>query len=289
MFCYIEQMLVPVLGGVVALLLIGAWVFKTVARKPVRRAELEQFARVHHVAITPANGDRLIHYLAVTGRWQSTGMVCGMLGSIGWTVARGSLGLNSLVLFAGWFAGALVAEIRLAFPPVGSRRVASLTPRLPGDYLSRFAWWLLPALALASVGASATIAVVAARGGPVSAGAVGVAAGVAAIGIAVLTRLVQLRVLRRSQPVAGPDMLAMDYAIRSRSLYILAGVGAALVLYCVLVQLGALASALPGDWRSDLDRAIKIGFVAVPLLGFLMSTARWGVRPAAPSPASGAA
>jgi hypothetical protein len=61
-----------------------------------------------------------------------------------------------------------------------------------------------------------------------------------ALAVAGAVRLGQHVIARRAQPLAAPDLIAADDAIRSRSLHVLSGAGAALVLFLVLNQLGSL-------------------------------------------------
>ncbi|HEU4423699.1 MAG TPA: hypothetical protein VFR67_14305 [Pilimelia sp.] len=265
-------------AAVAAFIGVCVWLAASVERAPVARTRVEQFARRHDLLITPANGNRVIGYLATTRRWRTVGLACGLLASIGWAVAHSGLGVDALTLFAGWFVGALVAEVRLASLTSGPRRAALLLPRVPAAYLPRFAWALLPAAALVSVAVGAATAIAALGGTDVDAAAL-VWFG-AAITVAVVVRVVQLRVLRRPQPVAEPDVLAADDAIRSRSLHVLAGGGASLVLYCVLGQAAALATLLPAGVLPAAG-ALPVqaaAVVGIPLLGWLVATARWPIR-----------
>jgi hypothetical protein len=61
------------------------------------------------------------------------------------------LRVSSLPLFAGWFVGALVAELRVLPPRAGLRRAALISPRTMASYLSRRARALVPAAGLLAV------------------------------------------------------------------------------------------------------------------------------------------
>ena len=222
------------------------------------------------------NGNQVIRYLATTRRWRTVGLVVGLLASVGWALSQGAVRVDFLTLFAGWFVGALVAEIRLARTSFGPRRAASLTARVPVMYLPRLAWWLVPALAVASVALAGYASVRAGAPDPT----VWLLGG-AAVVIAVVVNRVQARVLRRPQPVEAPDVVAADDAIRSRSLHVLTGGGATLVLYCVLGQL-VVAADLAGDAAAGLRGLATLGFFVVPVVGWAMATAHWRVvRPTA--------
>jgi hypothetical protein len=143
---YIEQVtrIGILLLLVLALVVVGAvWLVTAVERGPVTRGRLTAFARRHGLVVTAGNGSLVIRYLATTRRWRATGLLAG------------------LTLFAGWFVGALVAEFRLAASPSGPRRAAWISPRVPGSYLPRGAWALVPIAAGISlvVGAVTLLAV----------------------------------------------------------------------------------------------------------------------------------
>jgi hypothetical protein len=275
---YIEQVtrIGILLLLVLALVVVGAvWFVTAVERGPVTRGRLTAFARRHGLFVTAGNGSLVIRYLATTRRWRATGLLAGLIVSIAWALREGGVRIDFLTLFAGWFVGALVAEFRLAASPSGPRRAAWISPRVPGSYLPRGAWALVPIAAGISlvVGAVTLLAVL--RGHRVSplAGALCVIA----VAVASLVFVVQRSVLHRPQPAESPDVIAADDAIRSRSLHVLAGGGVSIVLYCVL---GQLAEARPAGWSAvaqTLDVVGLLGIFAVPLLGFLVATSRWSV------------
>lgn len=241
-----------------------------VASGPVSRRAVERFARRQRLHITAGNGEQIIRYLATTRRWRSAGVAAGWVLAIATTMfyplgTRGNLGL-----FAGWLAGALIAEVRVAHLGHGVRRAASLQPRRPERYLSRPAWALVP------VAAGLATAVAVATAG---AAALGWAAPdrwaaiwlVVALATAGAIRAVQRIVVRRAQPLVAADALAADEAIRSRSLHVLSGGGAALVLLCVLAQLGAahpVDTTVGEPWR-------WVGLALILLLGWQVATATW--------------
>jgi hypothetical protein len=252
----------------------------TIERATVSRARLAMFARRHRLTVTVDNGHRLIRYLATTRRWRVVGLVAGLVYSVGSALSHRAISINFLTLFAGWFVGALVAEIRLARTAFGPRRAASLTARVPAMYLPRFAWWLVPVLAAVSV-VVAGIAVVARLRDSSPGPATWVLGGIA-VAIAIVVNRVQRQVLRRPQPVEAPDLVAADDAIRSRSLHVLTGGGMTLVLYCVLGQLAALKPLVdPGSPPSVLTQAIGagtiLGIFVVPIAGWIVATASWRV------------
>jgi hypothetical protein len=164
-----------------------------------------------------------------------------------------------------------VAEVRLARTSFGARRIASLESRSPGLYLPRTAFWLAPALAVASVAGAAYAW---ARTG-VWEPTVWLLAGVA-VGIAVVVNRVQARVVGRPQPAEAPDVVAADDAIRSRSLHVLTGGGVTLVVYCGLGQLAA-AAHLFGEAGDTMQGVVVAGSLVFPIMGWAMATAKWTV------------
>jgi hypothetical protein len=190
---------------------------------PVARVRVERFARRQRLTVTPENGNQVIRYLATTRRWRAAGLTAGLVLWIGLDVPT-MVRIDFVILFAGWFAGALVAEARVAHLGVGPRRAASLQRRLPSSYLPRLDWALVPAAAGVAVAVGAGTAVLAAVGAARPSWTAWLWL-VVALGVAV--------------------------AVRSRSLHVLAGGGAALVALCVLAQLGAMAPSTPTPPRGS--------------------------------------
>jgi hypothetical protein len=252
-------------------------VASAVAAGPVERTRVERFARRHGLPITAGNGGAVMRYLGVTRRWRIAGLTAGFLVSLALAVPRGAVSVNFLALFAGWFAGAVVAEVRIARPTMAPRRAASLEARRPAAYLPRLARALLPGATVISLAIGVVAAVRAGAGQPAGAAETGALA-LVACAVAGIVWLTQRRILLRPQAPTPGDERAADDAIRSRSLHVLAGGGATLVLYCVLGQLASLAPGLASDQLAALDGVGVLGVFAVPLVGLLVATARWPVR-----------
>jgi hypothetical protein len=239
---------------------------------PVHRLRVERFARRQRLTVTPENGDQIIRYLATTRRWRAAGLTAGLVLSIGLHVPS-MVRFDFITLFAGWFAGALVAEARVAHLGFGPRRAASLQPRRPTSYLPRLDWSLVPAAGGVAAVVGAGTAALAAVGAADPSWTAGLWL-VVALGVAVAVRSVQRLVLRRPQPLAAPAVLAADDAIRSRSLHVLAGGGMALVVLCVFAQLGAMApTAEAAAERITVIRTIGVFVVAA--IGWGIATSPW--------------
>ncbi|NUR60495.1 MAG: hypothetical protein HOV87_17810 [Catenulispora sp.] len=244
----------------------------------VPRRRVEEFARLHRLPVTVANGNQIIVYRATTRRWRAVGFAAGVLIP---AAVTGSALLSFPWALAGWFAGAAVAELRVAHldRDPGLRASASLTPRRTAEYLPRAGRWAVPGAMACCV---ATAVLCAACHGAHPAGDLGDVGLWTALGLGAgaVALAAQRHILRRPQPVASPDRLAADDAIRSRSMHVLAASGMVLAGLCVSAQLGA-AAILPPDHTATAVHAL-LG-VVVPFLGRLL--AYWPSRPTSPEPA----
>jgi hypothetical protein len=260
--------------GFLLLMALGVILVEVYGRGPVSRKRLDRFARRQQLTVTVDNGNQVIRYLATTRRWRVAGLVGGIAASQIGAPDGTIVNFNFVAIFAGWFLGALVAEARvdhLAHRPV---RSASLQPRRPERYVGRFTWALVPATAVIAVVTGAITAVAGGVGWAEPNWAwVGWWLGLA-VAVAVTVRLIQLAVLRRAQPVAAPDVIEADDAIRSRSLHVLSGGGAALVLFLTLSLLASLRPIAVGAQQA-VSALIFVGVFAVALLGWLVATSAW--------------
>jgi hypothetical protein len=272
------------IGIVVLPVLLAVVLLVRAAVAPVSRTRLERFARRQQLVITPANGNRVITYLATTRRWRSAGVLMVLALFVAWigyaTSVRPFAGeftteINVLHLVAGWFVGAVIAEARLAGTPTGPVRLAALQPRDPSMYLPRYAQWLVPGALVVSVAVGLVTFAQAAGALDVR---TAVVAQLAALVVAAAVWVVSRHVLARPQPVLPPDELAADDAIRSRALHVLAGSGTALVLYAVIYQLDALSIVLSGRAVDVVGGTAFVLVFVAPLIGWLVATRPWPVR-----------
>jgi hypothetical protein len=270
----------------VVLLLLAATVvaaMRVLTRGTVGRDRLEAFARRQQLTITVDNGGQVIRYLATTRRWRVAGLFAGIVLSQLVAPPGSIVHIDSIVLFMGWFLGALVAEVRVAHLEHARVRAASLQPRQAGRYVGPVAWALVPAAAVivALTGAAIGVADVLGRAEP-DWWRIGPLSGTALV-VAGAIRWIQQRVLGRAQPLAAPDVLAADNAMRSRSLHVLCGGGAAMVLFLWLFQFDALGSN--GTTPMSVGIARVLSSFVVALGGWVVATSTWPPRTAARTPA----
>jgi hypothetical protein len=276
---------------VAAVLVPGVALVATYADGTVTRARLERFARRQRLSISVGNGNHVIRYLATTRRWRQAGFAGGVILSQFAAPPRSIIYFNAIVIFVGWFVGALIAEVHVAQLEYGPVRLASLQPRRPDQYLGRLAWMLVPVAAAVSLLTGAGTAVADANGWAQPNRARVIALVAAALVLAVLIRAIQHRVLRRPQPLAAPDIVEADDAIRSRALHVLAGGGTALVLFLVNNQLGEIHPTT--STYADAIRSLQgVATYVIAVVGWLVATSTWlppGATRRASGPAAGTA
>lgn len=238
----------------------------------VSRRRVERFAVRQGLVVTVDNGNQVIRYLATTRRWRVAGFVAGLVASgifFRQPSENISVGAELIVIFVGWFAGALIAEVRVEHLEHGRIRAASLQPRRPERYVQRFTWALVPAAAVVAVATGAATAAAAALGWAEPNWAWAGFWLLVGLGVAATVRTIQHAVLRRPQPLAAPDVIAADDAIRARALAVLSAGGAALVLLMVLNQIG---SVHPVGVRDSVIYGIRFyGALAVALFGWIVA------------------
>ena len=98
---------------------------------------MERFARRQRIALVDANAAHVVGALLITHRWRRAGLVLGLLIGAVWSLRHGSLDLNFVAGFLGWFVGAVIAEWRISRLDQGEqRRVAGLAPRSISRYVT---------------------------------------------------------------------------------------------------------------------------------------------------------
>ena len=85
------------------------------------------------LTVTADNGNHIVRYLATTRRWRVAGLGGGITASILLHLPD-EVRFDAGVIFAGWFLGALVAEMRVAHLRPGARPAAVVRARRPSAY-----------------------------------------------------------------------------------------------------------------------------------------------------------
>lgn len=252
----------------------------------VNDAFVDEWARAHVLALTPRNRPMVRWYLHTARVLPTWGAVAGFFLPPLIGRAFGSPTLEDALIplvFVGYLAGALYAELALVRPVTGGRRVAALVPREVGDYLPRrllVAQWVSGAVALAI--ALAVFAVDFER--DPAAGIDGsprvmavVFAGVAALLAVALGRL-ERWLVQRPQPFTEPDLVAADDAIRSQAVHSMAGSGLAIELVCLAGALLVLSRSHVQLLRWTMPVAGALGFVAAIWTCLYYGHRAWRVR-----------
>jgi hypothetical protein len=239
-----------------------------------RPGQVLEWADSYGLMMTDANRPMVERYLRRTKRYRTVGAVAGLIFSVfilAATEGRASntLWTNGLITAAaGYLLGAVAAEATLSRPARSAPRAALLELRTLGHYLPGYAIWaqrILPALSVGLVLLLAGLDVQ-----PSSAAASVLAfAELAALTVLLAggLELVERLIVRRAQPLAAPELMLADEAIRSSSIHALAGAGIALLLVGLSYQLSRLVTATNGPLSSVL------GFLSI--LALLLAFSSW--------------
>lgn len=247
--------------------------------RDVTRPRLARFAGRHALPITVENGMLVIGYLATTRRWRSSGLLVALLVDVAYsaTLSRENVPhVSGAAVFAGWFIGAVIAEWRIATIPVGDRRAASLHRRRLSDYAGR-PFVMVAAGVWIVVGGAGLLAaaVTVLHDRPLRhyrqiPGSLWTELVFLALAGAALV-LVANRVLRRPQPLAAPDVLAADDALRRHSLYVLVGAALALAGYLGAAMVATFGVGGPGSTYRYSDGLELFGVLVLPMAGALIA------------------
>lgn len=230
-------MVVTGLGWAVVVSVVALAAF--VGSRRLAAPDAQQFARGQGLTLTEGNRPVVDGYLARARSWRLAGTLVGLLFGITWVESRRPV--NTLVVFsstwlfagvAGYFAGALAAEVRGGAGHVGPRREASLTPRSRADYVPPgfvSAGYVLAAVAAAVfvVGSLATDP--APPGAP--AWELRLAASIAVLAVGALVDTASRYIARRGRRSADPDAAAAYEAVGRTAARLLNGYGLALAAW----------------------------------------------------------
>jgi hypothetical protein len=242
------------------------------------------------LALTVENRRVVRRYLTWSRRSRRTGALAGfILPNLWWGITGGSFAAFPFpFILGGYVLGVLVAEVVVN----RSRRhsgAALLVARRLGDYLPGYVLVLqraLPVVAFLLLGGFALSPYrdysPAPNFEPDTVAGFLIPA-TFAVGTAVVIEALQRLIVARRQPITSQDDLAVDDAIRSSSLHVLAGAGLAMLLFAVAVEVGALAVfAEASGWPMPLAwiplAGLVVGLVLAGLFFWLRFATSHGFR-----------
>jgi hypothetical protein len=223
---------------------------------PVSDELVRRWAEAHGVELTAETRPVVEDYLHRARLFRTWGAIAGLLAptllrpALGepvhvagfgeYEASPGELGL----VFVGYLAGAVFAEVAVSRPFDPARRSAALLPRELADYLPRGVLLLQRGLAAACVLGTIALPLVP-YGTSVATPSWGSVLGFAAVIVAAAAGLERLErwIVRRAQPFVSEPLLAVDDAIRAQSVHSLAGAGVAFLFFASSLIAFTLASS----------------------------------------------
>lgn len=255
---------VLVVDGVVFVVLVAYLLARS-----VYPSEVAWFCTQYRVGLTSANGGLILDYLARTRRWRFYGAMGSLSVATSWNALFGRSGLNLIpVLFGGWFAGGILAELPVGRGRQAGRRAASLQPREVGDYVLPYVRGAVNAslaLGILGVGLRGIAAIQVVDGSERAAKLIDLRAlaGLVLLAavVAALSLLAIRAVVRRPQPVATADVTDAHTATR-RAAATRIGAGWAAIQFLVdAAILSRSAGPEPWNWVSGIAALFAIGGV----------------------------
>ena len=284
-------LVILLLGGLVAVR----------AVRPLLSVEVDRWLQAHGLDVGADSRAVVARHLQRSRRWRAAGLlppyVAGTTATGIWVMLYSrdyppepwhTLG-NPGTWIACYALGAVLAELTRPRPfPAAGDRAAALLPRQPRQYLPG---WVLPACWAAAAGAVlVTLALrwLPLQDEPTGADRSGLLVAASAVDMAALLHVVIRVVLRRRQPYASTEQLAVDDALRSACLHRVAGAGMAFVLLVLAGAVWNLAVVvdLP-PLRFLLPVIVMVGLLPAAWCAFVgLRAERWRVprAPAGPSP-----
>lgn len=260
-----DFVLAALLAAAAALLLFGD-------SSSARAARLANVERRQRVRLTPESAAYVSNALARSRFWRRIGIVTTLVVGLtrvpavaAWDSIEVAPPMGWLILFAGWFAGLLVAEWRATgTAPRGSRRGADLVRRRIADHVTVSARRRTVAFVAVAVGIGCWLGARLPDHGEVVGATVGLLGGFAAAAGAL--SVTARRILRRPQAAADDALRAADVALRSRSLQLLAGGAVAGLSWLgagMLAVVGSTYDPLAGGafWHNAGGWGVVLAFV----------------------------
>jgi hypothetical protein len=235
---------------------------------------VERWARSAGLPLTAENRRVVRRYLTWNRRARRAGGLAGFVlpNLYGGIVDHSFAGFPFPFIIVGYLLGAVVAEVVVNRPRRRSG-AALLVARRLGDYLPGHVLLLqrgLPVVAVLLLPGAFALSpfpdlVPSPNVEPDTLAGFAVPAAVA-VGTAVVIEALQRLIVARRQPVTSHDDLAVDDAIRSSSLHVLAGAALAMLLFTVAVEVASLAAfAKASAWPAPLAWLPLAGLVAALL------------------------
>lgn len=258
----------------------------------VDEAYMASWANWFNLGLTHENRSIVSHYLKWTRRCRTAGGVAGFLAPTIYfeVVSRGHQqedvgGWAVTLMFVGYLLGALVAEFAIA-PPTRRREGAVAVQARLGDHLPTYAVVLQRGLAIVSVLVVGLYALSEpdVRISDLPTAAQMAALGVGAASIAAVVEAVQRRIVARRRPVTTKVGVAVDSAIMSSSLHVLAGGSIALLLgiaapmFILSVVTVSTADSGPPAWAA-LGALGLVGLSSLYFWLYFGKPGGFGIRP----------
>jgi hypothetical protein len=217
----------------------------------------DAWSKAHGLTVTERNADFIVAYVFEGHRLR---LVCGIGGLVAAMALSAGSGIDLKAtgwvwLLSGYLVGVIWSEAWLTRLPTGTQRSASLSPRRLGDYLAR---GLLVMQALTAGTAISLAGFARSRGSdlqleggfpdsfsgasPQSLQHACVLFGIVAAVLMSIVTVLQQHIVRKAQPMADPDLLLADDAVRASAVHLLSGTAIAIVLLLIANQLRLLAA-----------------------------------------------
>jgi len=239
------------------------------AIRPVSTREISVFSALYGVEVT----DEILPKVTTSIRRSRTAKLAGLAVGLSIYNVLFALGVTipnqgAIYAVAGYLVGAFVTALIPLNAGAGVRK-ASLVPRVPLDYLPRFAL-IAPVLTL---GVSAiAILIYELEPHPTLVSFSGSVAGLPVSAIAVAATYIAIRVLvSRPQPITSPGLTELDDAVRTQALHTICGSGLAIAFLGLSTCLFEMAGYSTVEW-------VRMTGIALAVLALGGMAGAWAFR-----------